>query len=69
MQGAPSWVDRNGGRPPRVNQWNISVQREIFKDLVVEAAYRWQPFGLAEQRRWSEATLPAPLPTWSTTTR
>jgi hypothetical protein len=32
-------VDRNGGRPPRTNQWNISVQREIAKDLVVEAAY------------------------------
>ncbi|HXJ38114.1 MAG TPA: hypothetical protein VNH18_02480, partial [Bryobacteraceae bacterium] len=28
-----------GGRPPRVNQWNISLQREIMKDLVVEAAY------------------------------
>ena len=27
------------GRPPRVNQWNISLQREIVKDLVVEAAY------------------------------
>jgi len=39
VQGAPAWVDRNGGRPPRVNQWNISVQREILKDLVVEAAY------------------------------
>ncbi|HKX29893.1 MAG TPA: TonB-dependent receptor [Blastocatellia bacterium] len=31
--------DRNGGRPGRVNQWNISVQRELFKNLVVEAAY------------------------------
>ena len=35
----PSLVNRNGGRPPRMNQWNISVQREIAKDLVVEAAY------------------------------
>ena len=32
-------IDRNGGRPPRVSQWNISVQREILKDLVVEAAF------------------------------
>ncbi len=32
-------IDRNGGRPPRVSQWNISVQREIFKDVVVEAAF------------------------------
>jgi hypothetical protein len=29
-------VDSNGGRPPRVEQWNISLQREIFKDLIVE---------------------------------
>jgi hypothetical protein len=32
-------IDRNGGRPPRVNQWNISLQREIVRDLVVEAAF------------------------------
>jgi Carboxypeptidase regulatory-like domain/TonB dependent receptor len=31
--------DRNGGRPGRVNQWNISVQRELSRNLVVEAAY------------------------------
>ncbi|MGH9664200.1 MAG: hypothetical protein ACRD9L_07240, partial [Bryobacteraceae bacterium] len=35
----PALVDRNGGRPPRMNQWNISLQRELGKDLVVEAAY------------------------------
>jgi len=34
-----SAVDRNGGRPPRTNQWNISLQRELTKDIVVEAAY------------------------------
>jgi hypothetical protein len=39
VQSAPSLVDRNGGRPPRVNQWSISVQREIVKDLVVEASF------------------------------
>jgi hypothetical protein len=33
------YLDRNGGRPGRINQWNISVQREIIKDLLVEAAY------------------------------
>jgi hypothetical protein len=32
-------IDRNSGRPPRVSQWNISLQREILKDLVVEAAF------------------------------
>jgi Carboxypeptidase regulatory-like domain/TonB dependent receptor-like, beta-barrel len=31
--------DRNGGRPGRVNQWNIAVQRELLKDFVVEVAY------------------------------
>jgi hypothetical protein len=39
IQGAPALVDRNGGRPPRVNQWNISLQREVIKDLVVEASF------------------------------
>jgi hypothetical protein len=32
-------IDRNGGRPGRVNQWNIAVQRELFRNLVVEMAY------------------------------
>jgi hypothetical protein len=36
---APSFIDPNGARPPRLNQWNISIQRELTKDLVVEAAY------------------------------
>jgi hypothetical protein len=31
--------DRNGGRPGRINQWNISVQRELSKDFVLEIAY------------------------------
>ncbi|MCU1325480.1 MAG: hypothetical protein JWN34_850, partial [Bryobacterales bacterium] len=39
VQSAPNVTDVNGGRPPRVNQWNISVQRQVMKDLVVEAAY------------------------------
>ena len=39
VQASPTLVDRNGGRPSRVNQWNISVQREVVKDVVVEAAY------------------------------
>jgi hypothetical protein len=32
-------VDPNAGRPPRLNQWSISLQREITRNLVVEAAY------------------------------
>ncbi len=39
IQGAPALVDHNMGRPSRVFQWNISLQREIFRDLTVEAAY------------------------------
>lgn len=39
IQSAPSLVDRNSGRPARVNQWNISLQRELLRDVVVEAAY------------------------------
>ncbi|HEU4389463.1 MAG TPA: TonB-dependent receptor, partial [Blastocatellia bacterium] len=31
--------DRNGGRPGRVNQWNIAVQREIGRDFAVELAW------------------------------
>lgn len=41
--------DRNGGRPGRVNQWNISLQRELRKDLVVEIAY------VANRGVWLEA--------------
>ena len=32
-------IDQNGGRPSRSYQWSIGVQREIFKDLVVDASY------------------------------
>ena len=39
IQGAPAVVDPNMGRPSRVVQWNISLQREVIRDLVVEAAY------------------------------
>jgi hypothetical protein len=32
-------VDRNSGRPPRIFQWSVGLQRELGKDLVVEATY------------------------------
>jgi hypothetical protein len=32
-------VDQNGGRPARQIQWSIGIQRELFKDLFVDAAY------------------------------
>jgi hypothetical protein len=32
-------IDRNSGRPPRIFQWSIGLQREVMKNLLVEAAY------------------------------
>jgi len=32
-------IDRNAGRPPRILQWSIGLQRELMRDLVVEASY------------------------------
>lgn len=34
-----STIDPNGARPGRIMQWNISLQREILPNLLVEAAY------------------------------
>jgi len=39
LDAPPSMLDPNGARPPRINQWNLSLQRSINADLVVEAAY------------------------------
>ena len=33
------YVDRNSGRPPRILQWSIGLQRQISGNLMVEAAY------------------------------
>ena len=35
----PPLFDPNSGRPARQYQWSISIQRELMRDLVVEAAY------------------------------
>ena len=32
-------IDRNAGRPARTFQWSIGLQREVARNLVVEAAY------------------------------
>jgi hypothetical protein len=32
-------IDPHAGRPPRVLQWSFGIQREVTKDLVVEATY------------------------------
>jgi len=39
LAGPPIFVDPNGGRPARTYQWSIGVQREVIRDLVVEATY------------------------------
>ncbi|HXE63293.1 MAG TPA: TonB-dependent receptor [Bryobacteraceae bacterium] len=33
------FIDQNAGRPARQNQWSIGLQREIFPNFAVEAAY------------------------------
>lgn len=37
--GAPPVVDHNYGRPARQWQWSVGLQREVLRDLVVEASY------------------------------
>ena len=39
LTGPPYVIDQNAGRPSRTYQWSIGVQREIFRNLAVEAAY------------------------------
>ncbi|PWT86745.1 MAG: hypothetical protein C5B58_00915, partial [Acidobacteria bacterium] len=39
LNSPPVAIDQNAGRPARQYQWSIGVQREIFRNLVVEAAY------------------------------
>ena len=36
---AAQFVDPNGGRPARVNQWNIALQRQLTPRMTIEAAY------------------------------
>ena len=46
--------DRNAGRPPRTVQWSIGLQRELTKDLIIDASYVgnrgawWQANGLID---------------------
>jgi hypothetical protein len=37
--GPPNVFDQNAARPARQLQWSIGLQREIFRDLVIEASY------------------------------
>jgi hypothetical protein len=36
---ANNFFDRGAGRPPRIMQWSIGLQREISKNLMVEVTY------------------------------
>ncbi|HEY7335447.1 MAG TPA: TonB-dependent receptor [Bryobacteraceae bacterium] len=38
-QAPTTWYDQNAGRPARQYQWSAGVQRELMRDLVVEASY------------------------------
>src|SRR5580658_6241697 len=55
---APSLLDQNAGRPARLTQWNITVQRTFGKDIAVEAGY------VGNVGAWETAptTLPTGLP-------
>jgi hypothetical protein len=33
------YIDPHAGRPPRIFQWSVGLQREVARNLVVEAAY------------------------------
>ena len=37
--GTLNYFDRNGGRPARLLQWSIGLQRELSHNIVVEASY------------------------------
>ncbi len=50
----PTLLDPNAGRPMRLLQWNITLQREITRNIVVKAAY------VGNRGVWEEAsTIPA----------
>ena len=61
--GAPAYLDRNSDRPARQVQWSVSVQREVSRNLVVEASYVgnrgtwWPASGLAALNALSAADL------------
>ncbi len=59
----PQLMDRNAGRPARLLQWSIGLQREINRNLVVEASYVanrgvwWTANGLATLNALSQNDL------------
>ena len=57
------YIDPNSGRPPRIFQWSIGLQREFGKNLVVEASYVgnrgawWQANGLVDYNALTQQRL------------
>jgi hypothetical protein len=47
----PTVPDQNENRPPRINQFSFSIQREITRDFVVEASY------VGNRAAWLAGTL------------
>jgi hypothetical protein len=59
---APQYLDANAGRPARQYQWSIGVQREINRNLIVEATYVanrgvWWPAALTSVNVLQQADL------------
>jgi hypothetical protein len=60
-----AFMDQNSGRPARQYQWSAGLQREIFRDMVVEAAYVanrgiwWQSPGLLNLNANTPSSLAA----------
>ena len=58
-------VDQNAGRPPRQMQWSVGLQRELMRNLVVEATYIgnrgawWQGTSLINVNALQDSTLRA----------
>ena len=65
LNSPPSRWDPNAGRPPRLQNWSIGIQREVTKDLMVEANYVgnrgvwWEANGLVNDNALSPAMLQA----------
>ncbi len=61
----PALLDRNAGRPARLLQFNVGIQRELTRNTVVEASYVanrgvwWTANGLAPLNSLSQNTLTA----------
>ncbi len=57
-------IDRHAGRPPRIFQWSIGLQRELTSNLLVEAAYVgnrgvWWTAPVLQSRNYNALTLDA----------